>query len=419
MSDGEEPPSEKHPNIFQFVKGCVHNTLSNTPAWPENPFKLRLEGIGIYQDFSGPAIAELEERGIIERVQIGQHRYITNPETDTDEPKDEIQNATETFYDVLEDQHRAFFAEFVTYVALTYIYQDSRTNLDMDILPKGNYPRKMRGFTAELDGLVEMQHELFPIEAYNGQNYMTDSHKKIEEAHTLSSDEEPISNPLIISRISSEEARKSVFGLSGLIIDAGKIFVCEDNYPDINKVLEKLKISDQIELLPKLETSGGKELDGTTYHSLARDTHGGYSEIVPSKMSNAANEISDEVIKRFRGGIYLLYVNTFYRRADERTEREACLVLQEFYNRLLRKSGSVDYDDLIDESWKSFTEKYQRLKNPELRKDSILAQTQEYVNRLRSEGLVQRHESGVLTPAANHPNKTLDFSHPNVTVDDI
>lgn len=419
MSESEELPSEKQPRIFRFVRGTINNILSETPAWPENPLKLRLESIGIYQDFSGPAIKELEENNEIERIQLGEHRYITNPESATKEPDEEIHDATERFYEVLENQNRAFFAECVTYVVLCHIYQDVKSRLDIDVLPKGNYPRKMRGFTSELDGLVEMQHELFPIEVYNGQKYMMDSHSKMNDANTLSFDEEPISNPLIISRISSEEARKRVFGLNGLIIDAGKIFVCEEKHPNIESALETLKISDHVELLPKFETSKGTELDGRTYHDLARDTHGGYSEIVPDKMSDAGEEMSDEVIKRFKGGIYLLYVNTFYRRASERIEREACLVLQEFYNRLLRKSGSTDYDELIDISWDNFLEKHTRLKNPANRKDAILQQTRDYISRLVSEGIVQRHESGVYTPGADHPNKTLSFSDPNVKVKEI
>lgn len=415
MVASNKPPSEKQESIFKFVRGTLNSVLETTTAWPENPFKLRLEGAGIYQDFSGPAIAELEANGKIERDHFDGHRYLTKPGPGNNKPDDDIKEATEIFYDTLNNQHRAYFAECLTYAALSKIYETLRHNIDVDILPKGNYPRKMRGFRGELDGLVELRHELFPIEVYNGQKYMMGSHKKMGEATKLSFEEEPISNPLIISRISSEEARKHVFGLNGLIIDAGKIFICKDNHPGIKNALETLQITGQTELFSKMETSDGRKLDGETYHNLARDTQGGYSEITPTKMSDASRDISDEVLERFRGGIYLLYVNTFYRRANGRIERESCLVLQEFYNRLLRESGSTDYEDLMNLSWEAFKNKYPRIKNPSGRKESIIDQTRDYLTRLESEGMAQWYESGMYISAASHPNRTLSFSECTVT----
>jgi hypothetical protein len=136
-------------------------------------------------------------------------------------------------------------------------------------------------------------------------------------------------------------------------------------------------------------------------------------------MLSACNVIPDEVLSRFKGGVHLLYVNTFFRKSSDRTEKAGCLLLQEFFNRLLRHSGSTDYDDLIELSWEKFTNKYTRLKQPEQRKESIIAKAESHINRLQTMNIIGKSNGSVYSYADKHPHLSLDFSDPNVQVSDI
>lgn len=420
MSNGDNvPPSQKQTVLHRFVQTAIRGRLAVSPAWPENPFKLSLELAGIYQDFSGPSISELEEQGDISRIEVNGIRYIAEPGDDPEGPTDEILQATKDLYTALENQNRAYFAECVTYVALSKVYEELRENIDIDVLPKGNYPRRFRGYRGELDGLLELRRELFPIEQYNGQKFMTDWHPKMDECEELSMEEEPVSNPLLVSRISSENARDIVFRMNGLIIDAGKIFACEEYHPDLEDTLETLNIRDHFEFLPKFETEDGVELDGRDYHQYARDVHGRYADITPLKMASASELLPEDVMRRFRGGVHLVYVNTFYRRSSDRIDREAALVLQEVYNLLLRSSEGADYQDILEEAWEDFMERYPRLKEATGRKDAILDRTGAYIQRLVSENVVTRRGNRIYARRSDHPSLSLSFSEPNVTTESI
>lgn len=409
MGDGHKPPSEQYPQLYNFTKATVNKRLDDKGAWPENPLKLELEGAGIYQDFSGPAIGELETKGEIKRFTVDGHRYLTKATGSKDALSESTRIATNDFATGLQQQGRAFFAECIVYTCLCKIYTEVRDNIDLDILPKGNYTRKMRGYRGELDGLLELQHELFPIEVYNGYAYMNKKHDKMSEAKKMNSSDEPVSNPLIVGRLSSKGARRQLFKMNGAIIDAGKIFCIEGENKDFVEASKELNVRNHIETVPPIQASN-TTLDGKSYHSKALDAQGHYEKIQPENIKEGIDGIPDPVVRRFRGGVHLLYVNTFYRRSDERLVREASLVIQEAYNRLLRRESGIDSSELLDQAWSDFDRRYRRLKDASARKEAIIDNAREITNRLEKEGVILRRNGKLYARASDHPHITLETS---------
>lgn len=405
MNGGGTPPSRQNPQIFNYVQQAVQSTLASHQAWPRNYFQLRLEDAGIFQDHSGPCLRELQQQGGHEVTTTNDINYITQPGGGT--PDQQIQDATEEVYRALQNQDRAFFAELAVYVGLAKVYEELTDYISIDVHPKGNYPRKLRGVTNELDGLLELWQENFPVEVHNGHQYITDNHSKIGQITNLSFDDEPVSNPLLVCRLSSENARKEAHGMNGTIFDVGDIVACELNHPDLADAVNTLDLSNHFVLLPELTTADGYNLDGATYHRFAKD-YDLYERVTPRQVAPAADELPDSFLRRIRGGLHLLYVNTFYRRMSDPVDEYACLVLQPLFHHLLRQSNGVDLRTLLDIGWQDFRQRYPSI-NAQSQQSSILDRTRELVWRLRDENIVYERGGDLYARASDHPHTSLSF----------
>ncbi|WP_135366308.1 THUMP domain-containing protein [Halosimplex halophilum] len=408
MRDQIPVPSLRLPRIYKYVKQTAKNRVQTYPIWPANLFQLELEGAGVYQDFSGPALLELEERGELEKITYGGLPYMAS--SDTARPDSAILEPTGVVYDFLtgEDDASGYIAELALYVALSKIEGELSDGVIDDIGPTGSYYRRFRGLPNPVDGLLEINGELFPIEVYNGLDYINESHSKLDQVANYSSDGDPALNPILVTRLSGKKAKDRVRKqMNGTIIDTRRIFACEPVRPNLEDAVNALNLQGQFELIPWLTTEEGLGLEGRRYHELAENREH-FEKIVPSRVAAAAEDLSNDYIERVRGGVYLLYVNTLYRQAPERLGRQASLMLQSCFHKLMRNPG-VDRASLLDIGWEDARERYNRIMPADDRRQrDVQDRTRSLLENLRDKNIVYRDGDSLYARKAKHPHASLD-----------
>ena len=128
----------------------------------------------------------------------------------------------------------------------------------------------------------------------------------------------------------------------------------------------------------------------------------------PAEVVVAADTLSDQYVRRIRGGVQLFYVNSFYRSASERTEWEASLVLQQIYNLLLRVGG-MTRQVALDMGWDEFTDSHGNVKSANQRRGMILDQTRDYIQQLLEERVLVEQNDQLHARRATHPQQTFSF----------
>lgn len=408
----EVPLAERQ---YRFVASTVNDRLTEHQAWPANVLKLEFEGIGIYQDRTGNILKRLLQENEVDRteVEIGGSNipFVTCPEDKSAAPTGEVLSTTEQLLDLF--KHSSDFAELAAYVAFCKVYDEIGSHITaMEVLPKGERTHQLNGVTNELDGFMQMGDEYIPIEVYNGGDYLSTTSfggvsDKYRQLQDYSNDEDPVSNPILVNRRADTDFKKSTRKeLNGMVIDTDVILACEDSHPDLMDTVDLFNLNEIVHPLPPLETASGRELTGEDYNEVVTDDPSVIRP--PSEMAEAAEDLPDKYLKRMRGGIQLFYVNTFYRNATERTEREASLVLQAIYNLLLREGGK-SRQRALDEGWDEFIDSYRQTKSVVQRKEMIIDQTGKYISQLLTEKILTERNSKIHARKATHPQQTFTF----------
>lgn len=411
MTDDGPPPSERIPNIYNFVENRIFQILADYDVWPANIFKLECEKYGIYQDATGGILKELLNNDDIGKDKLKTGGSFHPVFTELGKDASDMDAAIEDGIKILDDfqSNRAYFAELTAYVVFCKVHDIVGGAIGgFDVLPKGPRPHILHSSEGTPDGLVALPGEYVPVEVYNGRDYLGPNGEKHGQMEDFSSDDGIPTNPLLINRRSDQRIKEIVRGLNGMVVDTGLMMGCIDTNPDLPDILELLNISELFELLPEIETEDGNKLNGADYHRIALNSEQGDKLRPTSKIASAANALPEQYIKRVRGGLQLQYVNSFYRRVNGRTEREASLVLQNIYNLLLR-GGGKDRSILLDEGWGNMIAQYRRVKSAKDRKDSILDQTGTYLTQLINEKIINRRDGGLHARGATHPQQSLSF----------
>lgn len=398
---------------IEFAKKIALQRLDSHQAWPRTAFRLECEAAGIYQDESGQALKELKSAGEVGRKDIdvgGTKRvYFTRPETPTPEPADEIQTAVRQFEAFL--TKCGYFGNLVVYAALCKIHDElSNYITGFEVLPEAPRPYLLNNPGREPDAVVLFPDEKIPVEVYNGGDYLGTNTRKYAQLTDLSTDPDGglPTNPILINHRSDDDIKQSVRSMNGLVVDTGLILACENKREGIQDVLETLHLERRIDFVPELETSDGVRLDGEDYDDLSR----GKADVdiihPPSKLAPAASALPEQFLQRIRGGVQLQYVNSIYREGHGPTTADACFVLQEIYNILLREGGHTR-QQIIDKGWEKTTDQYRRLKSAEQRKPAILDATRSLLNRLRDERVITERNGELHARKAEHPQQDLTF----------
>jgi hypothetical protein len=160
--------------------------------------------------------------------------------------------------------------------------------------------------------------------------------------------------------------------------------------------------------IPEIETADGEFLDGEEYKNLSLGEDDVDLIYPPSKLAPGAADLPEQFLQRIRGGIQLQYVNSIYREGHDPTTSDACFVLQEIYNILLREGGHTR-QEIIDKGWEKATTRYRRIKSADERKPAILDKARSLVNRLRDEHIITERNSELHARKAQHPQQDLTF----------
>jgi hypothetical protein len=397
--------------IEEFIEDTATNRVEAFPAWPTSIFQLELEGVGIYQNKSGSYLAEMIDRGDLAEEHVGGVPYIYDSSDDLNLDGTRVQRATKTFYEYRNNPGQATLPEFTLYVALA----KERTLLNgdfMDIYPKGNYTHILRGMPDEVDGLLKLNGEWFPLQVYSGIQLLTmESHNgkrgKIEQAEKVSNEKTPKSNPVIISHLASENVRDHMRDPhDGTVLDTRKLIACEANHSQLESALKFLNIRDRVEFIPRVSTAYERlELDGNRFDELVDEVP---TAITPEKIAPGATDLPNRYRRLVRGMLHLLHVNTFWRRADGRTEREASILLQEAFHHLLRSDG-MDIDEYIDVGWEELESRLRTIKAAQQRESMIRDKAREYVSTLVSQNVMRQRGDTIYARNSAHPHTSLSF----------
>lgn len=398
---------------IDFAKKIALQRVDSHPAWPRTAFRLECEAVGVYQDESGQALKELKSSGEIRRkdIEVGgtQRVYFTRPQTPKPEPTDEIQEAVREFEAFL--TKCGYFGNLAVYTALCKVHDEVGNYITgFDVLPEAPRPYLLNNPGRKPDAVIRFPDEKVPVEVYNGGDYLGTNTRKYEQLTDLSTnpDGNLPTNPMLISHRSDDDLKKSVRSMDGMIVDTGLILACENKRDEIQHVLKTLNLEQRIEFVPEIETADGSSLDGRDYDDLSRGQADVSTIHPPSELAPGADVLPDQFLQRIRGGVQLQYVNSIYREKNDSARGDACFVLQELYNTLLREGGHTRAD-VLDKAWNKATDRYRRLKSAEQRKPAILDRTGSLVNRLIDERIITERNGEYHARKAEHPQQDLSF----------
>ncbi|MEZ3142328.1 hypothetical protein [Halobaculum sp. MBLA0143] len=403
MTSSESHPSEENSEIFNYVKQVATSRIDQFGPWPANLFKLELEQYGVYQNFSGRILIQLQNQEKIEKDTFGNRPYMMFPNGST-EPRQTVRRHTETFYSFIHES--APFAELCVYAALCDRFDTLGRSSDFEIFPKGEYPFKISHYN-EVDAVISIPHEYFPIEVYNGTNLVDGGLSKKKSQIRKNSTEEPSDvNPVLVSRLAASDFRNFTRRQNGVVADTGLILGCEENHPNLQTSIEFLHLNPLVELIPPVETDDGDELTGPVYDQLVTDDP---TKIHWRNMTSAGASLPDQFCDIIAGMFNLVYVNSFYRRADTPTRREAALVLQNLIHPMMRQGGGFDTDELIEIGWERLQDNYRQIEKATQRESEIRSTTRSYIEDLRTSGIILRRSGGLYARSCTHPHASLQF----------
>ena len=352
----------------------------------------------------------MKNSGEIDRIEIQAIPYAV--ESEDERPDSRVVSATRQFYEFLDSDEAFQFAELAAYTAFSKAYSSLVDHANVEILPKGHYPRRLRGIRNEVDGLLEIGSERFPVEVYNGIDYLVEERSndptdptKLDQIEDRTMSDPVQSNPVLVSRLASERLRKTLRQLNGTVLDTGGIVASETNARYERSVTQDLHVSERVFTVPELVTEEGYELTGQKFDRWVTE----YPErILPEKAETAADVLPDVYVRRVRGAVNLLFVNQLYRRTSDRIERVACLVVQYAYHHLLR-SGRLSRDELFERGWQDLERNYRNFHDAKQFEDRIEDHVREKVNSLRESRVIEDRSTGLYARGADHPHADLTF----------
>jgi hypothetical protein len=373
--------------------------------------------VGIHQNETGQAMNAMQDAGDIQEVKHpidGQDiPFAARPDVENldGEP---IVNHTDQMYDFLLESSE--FANLTAYVALCQIYEELSGRIDMEVLPERRYQHLLpHAGNGVPDAMLRLPGEWAPVEVYNGANYLNNESRKFYQVRNLSSDDsaDTPANPIFINRRSDDSVRDSIRkSENGMVIDTDCILTTDSLYDEYRDVIELFGLSDLIYPLPELEVTDGSTLNGQEYDSLSENADAAGKLRPPADMLTDIDELPEQYLKRIRGGVQLLYVNSLYRRTDDPFRSDACYVVQTLYNQLLREGGK-ERDAAIRDAWDASIDQWNRIRQIESedgdRKEAVLDRVRSIVTQLQNERIIFLGDGQIYARKASHPQTSLSF----------
>jgi len=351
---------------------------------------------------------EMAEKDMIEREFADNYPYFVKQGDGPPANGTEVRQKTNTFYALTNDDYKPSFAELTLYTLLCRERKQLSDETGMEIFPKGEYPYKRHGNPDEIDALLRLNREIFPVEVYNGIQLLDMSKEKKREQLIKNSvpDEKPANNPVLTSRLAAEEMRSFVRGKNGSVIDTGVIVACKETNPNLEEAAKFLNLEQRIEIIPRIKTEEGYELDGEKYDKWATKHP---NRLLPKNLDSSADILPESYTRPIRGGLHLLYVNTFYRKSSNIIEKESSMLLQNAFHALLRHSSGMVTNELLETGWDRFEDNYSNIKKAKPREKAIRDKAREYISTLQEQNILIRRSGDLHVRASDHPHASLRF----------
>lgn len=402
----------------RYVWSRVDDILDEWIGWPQKFIKLHLEIAGLYQNEVGKVLDQMVDSGEVDRISAvidnNPRKFIVRSTVDEIDGT-EIHQLGGDMYQFFSDS--GYFSNLTAYVALCKVYDELSDYIDIEVLPEGTRPHALyHAGDREPDACIRFPKEYAPVEVYNGADYLsTHNTDKMGQLRDLSSNEhhDVVSNPLLINRLADDDVRKVIREEeNGMVVDTRHIMTTESLYNEYEYVIDTFNLHSMISALSPMEAADGNTLNGGEYNSLSRDSTGAARVRPPSDMITDADNLPEEYMKRIRGGVQLLYVNSIYRHSGDPARRDACLVVQRIYNQLLRDS-SRERQTAIQRGWQGAKGRYDRIRQIESegggRKELVLNQVRDLLRKLQNENILTKQGNRISARKALHPQPMLSF----------
>ena len=325
--------------------------VSEHGIFPTGPLKYLLEQLGAYQDFTGRVLDDLiaNKANGLHEIQLQGHPFIAghsaaNP--DTNSAYREIRDAAFTFLAALSnDRTSGFMAELAAFVALCDTYLKHQGDTPALLLPKGRW-NLFNYVDWEVDCQLVISGENRPIDVSNSIQHLMMNNPKIQD-HTRWEAEGRL-EPVLINRMSSKTVKELyVYQWDSMVCDVEKLVLLdEDSTHQVREAAERLEIDRFIYWIPRLPTNYGS-MDGDTYNQVVSSER---FQLHPEDFAPTASQLPDRYRQKITGLFRLLHVNSLYRQAHTTKERVLAVLMQNIYNYLLRSTGGVQEETVLNEA---------------------------------------------------------------------
>jgi hypothetical protein len=301
------------------------------------------------------------------------------------------------------------FASLAAYVALCGVVEELN-NVNISVNPEDNYSI-LYHVSRPPDVLLQYDSEFVPVEVYNGRNtldtpserYESNKYEQMRDCQTATSEFDINCYPMLINRRSTDDLQGTVRQWNGMVIDTDYLLAPESRRQEMIDTLRFFDITETVAFVDKIKAADGTVITGNMYN----EAGAGSPLLRPtSAIASNASNLPDRYVDRIRGGLQLHYVNSYYRRRYRVNSKEACELVQNVYNQLLREGGK-DLDDAIETAWEKA--RFGAAMSP-VQREQITDLAQEITDELITQRVIFRQSGGnIHARRAEHPQQDLSF----------
>jgi hypothetical protein len=404
--------------IRGLVESYTRQMIEEHGAWPKNMLQLGLECRhrppegnveGIYQDETAKILGQMDRAGEIDvfgkEIEGEEHRFVgeVGREGVPDDVMEHYLKITEFLNEC------GHFASLTAYVALCGVVEEL-DNVSISVSPEDDYSI-LYHVSRPPDVLLQYDCEFVPVEVYNGRDtldtpserYESDKYEQLRAYQTATSEFDIDCYPMLINRRSTDNLQGTVRQWNGMVIDTDYLLGPENRRREISDTLRFFDISETVAFVEEVEAADGTVITGSMYNEAGAD-----SRLLRPASAIASNEskLPNRYLDRIRGGLQLHYVNSYYRRRYRVNSKEACELIQNVYNQLLREGGK-DLGDAIDTAWQEA--RFGAAMTP-VQRDQITDIAREIIDELIAQRIIFRQTGGdIHARRAEHPQQDLSF----------
>lgn len=401
-----------------LIESYTRQMIEEHRAWPKNMLQLGLECRqrppegnlkGIYQGETGKILAQMDRAGevdVFERKVKGEEHKFVGEVGCGGVPGEVMDHYLKINEFVNECGH---FASLSAYVALCKVV-DELSKVSINVSPEDQYA-VLYHTSRPPDVLLQYDNEFVPVEVYNGRNtldtpgegYESDKYEQMRDYQTATSEFDIDCYPMLINRRSTDSLRETVRQWNGMVIDTDYLLAPESRRQEINETIRLFDISETISFVDDIKASDGTVITGHMYN----EAGSGDPLLRPSSaIASNASKLPDRYLNRIRGGLQLHYVNSYYRRRYKSNSREACELVQNVYNQLLREGGK-EPTDAIETAWRK--SRFGGSMN-QTQRVQITEIAQEMIDELATQRVIFKDSGGdIHARRAEHPQQDLSF----------